>query len=289
LANTIKMKQSAVASKVPLTTDLSLGELAINTNDGKLFLKKNVSSVESIVEVSADKLPLTGGSLSGGLVVVQPSTTADGLRVTLSDSGATGNAIVVEDSANPDATPWLVDATGTVIHGHTTNITSQNAQSGVTNAVSGKLQMTGLTTQFGTHFQAVWNSTAGAAPALVMAKSNGATVGAYTATTTGDTLGFLSWQGADGAAFIRSADIRAVVNGTVSTGIVPGSLVFRVANTSGTLTDRLVIAANGTHTVTGTLNATTLQEGGVNLSTKYALAGSGGTASFVSMAKWGTD
>lgn len=53
MANTIKIKQSAVASKVPLTTDLSLGELAVNTYDGKLFLKKNVSGTETIVEIGA--------------------------------------------------------------------------------------------------------------------------------------------------------------------------------------------------------------------------------------------
>ena len=47
----IKMKRSAVASKVPATTDLELGELGVNTYDGKLFLKKNVGGTESIVEV----------------------------------------------------------------------------------------------------------------------------------------------------------------------------------------------------------------------------------------------
>lgn len=47
----IKMKRSAVASKVPTTTDLDLGELGVNTYDGRLFLKKNVSGTESIVEV----------------------------------------------------------------------------------------------------------------------------------------------------------------------------------------------------------------------------------------------
>jgi hypothetical protein len=30
----IKLKRSAVASKVPVTTDLELGELAVNTWDG---------------------------------------------------------------------------------------------------------------------------------------------------------------------------------------------------------------------------------------------------------------
>jgi hypothetical protein len=53
MANTIEMKQSSVAGKVPTTTDLSLGELAVNTTDGKLFLKKSVSGIETIVDVTA--------------------------------------------------------------------------------------------------------------------------------------------------------------------------------------------------------------------------------------------
>lgn len=53
MAQTIKLRRSATASAVPTTTQLALGELAINTYDGKLFLKKNVSGVESIVELGA--------------------------------------------------------------------------------------------------------------------------------------------------------------------------------------------------------------------------------------------
>lgn len=52
MANTLKLKRSAVQNKVPLTTDLQLGELAINTYDGKLYLKKD-NGTESIVEVGA--------------------------------------------------------------------------------------------------------------------------------------------------------------------------------------------------------------------------------------------
>jgi hypothetical protein len=55
MANVVKIKQSAVASKVPLTTDLEFGELAINTNDGKLFLKKNPTT-PAIFELGSDKV-----------------------------------------------------------------------------------------------------------------------------------------------------------------------------------------------------------------------------------------
>jgi len=52
MASTIRMKRSAVATKAPTTAQLDLGELAINTRDGKLFLKRADGS-EEIVEVGA--------------------------------------------------------------------------------------------------------------------------------------------------------------------------------------------------------------------------------------------
>jgi len=52
MAQTIKLRRSATADATPTTSQLALGELAINTNDGKLFIKKNVSGTESIVEIN---------------------------------------------------------------------------------------------------------------------------------------------------------------------------------------------------------------------------------------------
>jgi hypothetical protein len=53
MPNMIKVKRSAVAGKVPAVGDLQLGELAINTYDGKLFLKKSVGGNETIVDVTS--------------------------------------------------------------------------------------------------------------------------------------------------------------------------------------------------------------------------------------------
>ena len=78
-ANVVKLKRSAVAGRVPATTDLQLGELALNTYDGRVYLKKSVASVESIVtiqQVSAG----TGVAVSdSGVVSIGQSvaTTAD--------------------------------------------------------------------------------------------------------------------------------------------------------------------------------------------------------------------
>jgi glucose/arabinose dehydrogenase len=64
MANTVKLKRSATASKVPLTTDLQLGELAVNTYDGKLYIKKD-NGTASVVEING--LPTSGGTLTGSV------------------------------------------------------------------------------------------------------------------------------------------------------------------------------------------------------------------------------
>ena len=52
MANLIKLKRSAVAGKAPAVGDLALGELALNTYDGKLYTKKD-NGTASIVDLSA--------------------------------------------------------------------------------------------------------------------------------------------------------------------------------------------------------------------------------------------
>jgi len=53
MATSIKLKSSAVAGSAPLLSNLDLGEVAINTHDGKLFLKRDQSGTERIVDVTA--------------------------------------------------------------------------------------------------------------------------------------------------------------------------------------------------------------------------------------------
>lgn len=64
MAQTIKLRRSATASAVPTTGQLALGELAINTFDGKLFLKKD-NGIQSIVEVGA------AGAVAGANTQIQ--------------------------------------------------------------------------------------------------------------------------------------------------------------------------------------------------------------------------
>jgi len=59
MAQTIKLKRSATSGGIPGTSSLSLGELAINTYDGKIFIKKSVGGTESIVEIGGSSTQQT--------------------------------------------------------------------------------------------------------------------------------------------------------------------------------------------------------------------------------------
>ncbi len=52
MAVNIELKRSAVPGKIPSTSQLQLGELAVNTYDGKIYFKKNVNGTESILTIA---------------------------------------------------------------------------------------------------------------------------------------------------------------------------------------------------------------------------------------------
>lgn len=121
MANLMKMKRSSVPGKVPTTADLDLGEIAINTYDGKVYMKKNVSGVETIVLLtgagagdvlgpasSADNAIARFDGTSGKIVQNSSATIDDSgnLSVTSSTSTGTGaNTMSVGTTAQRPATP----------------------------------------------------------------------------------------------------------------------------------------------------------------------------------------
>jgi hypothetical protein len=94
MSNTVKLKRSAVASKVPATTDLSLGELALNTYDGNLFFKKSVSGTDSIVSVAT----LNGSQVLTNKTLTQP-TINQGLKDKDGSRGTNGQILVSTGNA----------------------------------------------------------------------------------------------------------------------------------------------------------------------------------------------
>ena len=77
MASNIKFKRSAVQNRVPTTAQLDLGELALNTYDGKLYTEINTGSA-AVVEIGSklSSLVVDGANGAGGGDVVFHGTTA---------------------------------------------------------------------------------------------------------------------------------------------------------------------------------------------------------------------
>jgi hypothetical protein len=71
----LKFKRSAVPAKIPSVADIDLGEIAINTYDGKVYTKKRVGSTDTIVEVG-------GGGGGGTVTSVSGTGTVSGITLT---------------------------------------------------------------------------------------------------------------------------------------------------------------------------------------------------------------
>jgi hypothetical protein len=112
----IKLKRSAVAGKAPAVGDLELGELAINTHDGKLYLKK-YDGAETIVDITAFD-DARHGARAGGTLHAAATTSVAGFmspsdKVKL-DGIAEGADVTGEtiQSATAKTTPADADTMG---------------------------------------------------------------------------------------------------------------------------------------------------------------------------------
>ncbi len=92
MAQKIRLKRSSTKSNVPSTGSLSLGELAVNTYDGKLFFKKTAGASTSIESIVTTNAQITGSvNLTGAM------TSSLSL---ISNSSPSGNVLTVRVGGN---------------------------------------------------------------------------------------------------------------------------------------------------------------------------------------------
>jgi hypothetical protein len=166
------------------------------------------------------------------VISVNSSDTA--LRIT---QVGTGNALLVEDSANPDSTPFVIDANGRVVVGATAAPLVNLGAAGQFSLVS----VGGPISQTVSRFSADSGG-----PTQIFFKGRGLTSSDFAVVSNGDSLANLLFYGADGTQGISAASITAAVDGTPGTNDMPGRLVFSTtADGASSPTERMRIDSAG--------------------------------------------
>ena len=148
MPNTITHKKSTTASAVPSGASLSAGEIAINTADGRLFIKKSDGTVVAIGRnadelntgtVAAARLPAATGSTLGAIIVGTGLGVASG-TVSVSYGSTSSTACVGNDARLSDARTPLSHTHGNITNagaiGSTANLPIITTTSGVLTAGS---------------------------------------------------------------------------------------------------------------------------------------------------------
>jgi len=208
----------------------------------------------TISRVSAGVIAVEGGTVplenrantftANQIISVTDNTNA-ALRIT---QLGTGDALLIEDSANPDATPFVINDTGVLISGHTSPI-STDGYTGI--ATSVRLQVHGVSSTASTIGNTLWNNST-VPVQMIMSKSRSGTIGSYSAVQSGDGIGGLVFAADDGSAFITSASIIGSVDGTPATNDMPGRLIFATTAAGNSAPTELMRIYSAGNVVIGT-------------------------------------
>ena len=250
MANTVKLKRSSTPGAVPTTGQLALGELAMNTYDGKVYMVQN-NGTASVVQVGGGSGTVTSVSVvsANGLAgTVATNTTTPAITLSTSVTGVVkGNGTAL--SAATAGTDYVAPggALGTPSSGTLTNCTFPTLNQNTTGTAS---NVTG-----------------------VVAVSNGGTGLSSTPANGALNIG-------NGTGFTR-ATITAGLNMAVTNGAGSISLATNIP------TPQVTVYTSGSGTYTVPANTRYLQVkmvggggGGGGAGTSGGTGGTGGTTTF---------
>lgn len=109
---TIQLKRSAVPAKTPTTSDLALGEIGINTYDGKMYIKKD-NGTPSVVEVGAAELPSQTGN--GGKYLTTNGSAASWATISGGSPGGSTGQLQYNDAGTFNGASNVTVAGGDLI------------------------------------------------------------------------------------------------------------------------------------------------------------------------------
>jgi hypothetical protein len=279
----VSLYYSATASNVPLAANLVAGELAMNTNDGKLFYKDSSGVVQTMASKATGSI---GGSTTqvqfnnAGVLGGSASLTWSGTVLTSSGFAGPLNGTVGATTANTGAFTTLSASSTVSGAGFSTYLASPPAIGG-TAAAAGSFT--------------TLNSTGGALNGSIGATT--ASTGAFTTTTIG-TSETLSYGTANGVTYLNGSKVvtsgsALTFNGTttlsVSSSLSGASNYMKVINSSNTANSGALLSLQTGGTSGGTAaieyyNQTTAIYAGATTSYGYYFVGAnadGSTPYFV--------
>ena len=245
-------------------------------SSGRLMLgsptEGNSSADDLTVATSSDTgITIRSGTSSGGNIYFSDGTSgADEYRGVVSYDHASNFMQFYTNASEA----LRIDSSGRVLVGRTA---SRMVGGSTTYA---KLQVAG-TSQSESSISLVNNEASAAAPFIFFGKTRGNSVGESGIVQNGDSLGGLSFIGADGNDINnRTAEITAVVNGTPANNTIPTDIVFSTSTQNATqLAEVLRLDKNG-HArfgASGDANDAAWSHGTYN-NTEVAIDGGGGYA-----------
>lgn len=153
------------------------------------------------------------------------------------------NSLLVEDSTNPDSSPFVIDNDGRIIQGHTASLAGASPASFEQHSTSNYSTVGAPNVSV-----ANWSTNGGFAGGLTFDRSLSGTVGTETTVVNGTDLGSIYWRGTDGSGFLQAAEILGEMDATpAGSGVdMPGRLSFRTtAVGSASPTERMRIDRDG--------------------------------------------
>jgi hypothetical protein len=185
-------------------------------------------------DAAADTVTINGTPTINAPTVITTNSTSDALRITQT---GTGNVLVVEDSASPDSSPFVIDADGRIVSGATSLYPAP-----VNPVFTDKFQINGANTYDSSADFISWSSGTDTAASINLVRSDSNTIGTHTVVGSADVFGNVRFFGSDGTKFIEGAKISAVADGTPGTNDMPCRLVFSTtADGASTPTERMRI------------------------------------------------
>jgi hypothetical protein len=106
MANKVLLKKSSTVAKVPATSDLDYGEIALNYADGKLYFKNSTNVVQPLGIAYTKVIANTTAKINQGYIA---NTAAGSFTITLPSSPQTGNYVIIVDDASFETNNLYVD------------------------------------------------------------------------------------------------------------------------------------------------------------------------------------